>query len=102
MENQSQELAEAMSYVDKQIEIAEALQRLRHNKDWQLLIEQVFIRDWALTQINNLAVYNQDQRRGYLEQAMARGIFNQFLHEVEEGGKMAKEAKAEIKKEMEA
>ena len=102
MKDQSQEQVEALNYLEKQVELAEALQRLRQNKDWQFLIEQVYVRDWALTQIENLAVYNQDQRRGYLEQAMARGIFNQFLYEIEEQGKIAKEAKAEIKKDMEA
>jgi hypothetical protein len=101
MENQGQELVEAKGYLEKQVALAEALQRLQHNPDWKLLIEDVYVRDWALTQINNLAVYNQDQRRGYLEQAMARSVFNQFIYEISEGGKMAKEGLAEIKQELE-
>jgi hypothetical protein len=101
MKDQSQELVEAMDYVDKKIAVAEALQRLMNNPDWQLVIDEVFVKNWALTQINNLAVYNQEQRRGYLEQAMARGVFNQFIYETVEDGKIAKTQKSELQQEME-
>jgi hypothetical protein len=99
MENQGQELVEAKNFMNHKIELAEALQRLQANPDWQLVIDTHFIKDWALTQINNVGVYNQDQRRGYLEQAMARGIFNQEMHDIIEDGRMAKQALAEIKNE---
>jgi hypothetical protein len=100
MENQGQELVEAKNYMESKVKLAEALQRLQANPDWQLVIDTHFIKDWALTQINNVGAYNQDQRRGYLEQAMARGIFNQEMYDIIEDGRMAKDALNEINQDL--
>ena len=99
MENQDVELAAALDFVDSQIELAEALQRLKNNPDFKLVFEKRFVNDWALTQIANVGMYNMEARKGYLEQAIARGIFSAFMYEIEEDGKKAVEARRELSKE---
>lgn len=101
MDNQELDLAKAIEFAEKQVELAEAVQRLQSNPDWQLIIDKRYMDDWARTQVRNVGQYNQDQRRGFLEQAMARGIFDDFIYGVVEDGKAAKAALPELKAELE-
>ena len=96
MENQEVDLAQAMQFVDAKIALAEAMQRLEKNPDFDLLFIKGFVEDWALTQIANVGVYNADQRRGYLEQSIARGTFSQYCYDIVEDGRSAKMARPEI------
>ena len=100
MEEQVTDLAKAIEFAEKQVGLAEAVQRLQSNPDWQLVIEKRYFDDWAKTQVRNIGSYNMEQRKGYLEQAIARGILDDFIWHILEDGKAAKEALPSLKEEM--
>ena len=97
---QTVDTEQALAFAQKKKEVAEALKRLRATEDWKLIIEKGYFEDWALTQIRNVGGYNQDQRRGYLEQSIARGILDDYLYAIEEEGKMASDVIPQLKEEL--
>jgi len=97
MENQEVDLAKALEFVEAQVLLAEAMQRLKSNPDFQLVFEKKYVTDWSLTQTANFSRYNPEQRKGYMEQLIARSIFSDYVYEIEEDGRAAKAARAEIR-----
>ena len=101
MDNQEIDLAKAIEFAEKQVELAEAVQRLQNNPDWQLVIDKRYMDDWAKTQVRNVGQYGPEQRKGFLEQAISRGHFDDFIYGIIQDGMAAKEALPELKKEYE-
>ena len=101
MDNQVNEAVQAIEFANAKVDLAKALQRLKDNPDWKLVIEKGYFDNWALTQIRNVGSYNAEQTKGYLEQAKARGILDDYLYTVEQEGNMAKDALPELHKEIE-
>ena len=97
MENQEVELAKAIEFAEKQVELAEALQRLQSNPDWQLVIEKRYFDDWAKTQVRNVGQYGPEQRKGFLEQAISRGHFDDYLYGIIQDGQVAKDTLPELR-----
>jgi len=100
MENQEVDLAKALEFVEAQIALAEAIQRLKNNPDFKLVFEKRYVTDWSLTQTANFSSYNPEQRKGYMEQLLARSIFSDYIYEIEEDGRTAKDARVEIRNEL--
>jgi len=94
-----EELAQAIASAERAVELAQAVNRLKQNEDFMKVFHQKFIVDWALTQMNLVGTMNMDQRRGYLEQAMARGVFTDFVDDISESGRMAIDALSELKED---
>ena len=83
----------------KDIRFAEAMKRLQSNPDFKLVFEEKYVKDYLLTQGYNLAAYNRDSRALVHEQMVARSIFQRFIDEVIEDGKLAVDNKAELEAE---
>ena len=99
--NEQEQLAQAVAIAEQSVELAHAVNRLKTNEDFILVFQQRYVIDWALTQMGNIGTMNMDQRRNYLEQAMARGVFTDYIDDIVEGGRMAVEGLAEMKDEQE-
>ena len=97
--NGQEELAQAINAAERSVAFGQAVNRLKQNEDFMLVFHQKFIVDWALTQMSLVGTMTMEQRRGYLEQAMARGVFTDFIDDVSESGRMATLALSELKEE---
>lgn len=91
-----EEIANAYEIYDKDIELGLGIKRLLANKDFKLIFEERFIKDWAITQTRNVALYQQASREAVMEQMIARSIFTQFIDELIENGNQAVVAKREL------
>lgn len=69
------ERQEAIDKLQKQKDLASAMGRLLENPDYQMVIEEYFIKDYTLTAMANLAVFSDMQRMNAFEQMTARSIF---------------------------
>ena len=90
---------ESVEYLEKQVELAKAMQRLQSNVDFQKVFDEKFVKDWAITQTYNMSVYNQQSRVGVIENMVARSIFSQFCDQLIEDGKIAVDTLQQIKEE---
>ena len=90
---------ESVEYLEKQVELAKAMQRLQSNTDFQKVFDEKFVKDWAITQTYNMSVYNQQSRVGVIENMVARSIFSQFCDQLIEDGKIAVDTLQQIKEE---
>ena len=97
--NGQEELAQAIASAERAVDLAQAVNRLKQNKDFMDVFHQKFVVDWALTQMSLVGTMSMDQRRGYVEQAMARGVFTDFIDDITESGRMALDGLAELKDE---
>ena len=75
----------------RDVSIAEAAQRLMENEDFETVFEELFYKDWLLTQGANFHLYDNDTRRRFLEHLSARSIVKTFLYDIIEQGKQAKD-----------
>jgi hypothetical protein len=71
------------------IEYAEKMQRLLQNEDFKDLFSGVFVEGYAMTNIGNLWMYDDQARRRFLEKSLARSIFLRFIDETLEEGRQA-------------
>jgi len=69
-----------------------AMKNLLVNPDFNLVFSDTFIDNWSLSQIHNLHSYDINKKQKYMENAMARSIFSQFIDEVIADGNRAAEA----------
>lgn len=90
---------ESVDYLKKQVELAKAMKRLQTNADFQIIFDEKYIKDWAITQTYNMSVYNQQSRVGVIENMVARSIFSQFCDQLIEDGKIAVDTLQQIKEE---
>ena len=90
---------ETVDFLQKQVELAKAMKRLQTNVDFQLVFDEKFIKDWALTQTYNLSTYAPQSRVGVMEQMLARSIFSQFCDNLVEDGMIAVDTLQTIKEE---
>lgn len=68
---------------------AEAMKRLLDNKDFTSLFEEIYIKAFAVTNIYNIAGYNEDTRKRYMEKAIARSVFVSFIQDILQDGEEA-------------
>jgi len=90
---------EAIQSLQKLESNARAMLRLYENEDFKLLFENGFIKDWAVTQTNNIAVYQPERRVRVMEQMLGRSIFKQYCEDIIEKGRMAKDTLRQIEEE---
>lgn len=88
---------ESVDYLQKQVELAKAMKRLQENVDFQLVFDEKFIKDWALTQTYNIVTYLPQSRPAVMEQMLARSIFSQFCDGLVEDGLIAVDTLKQIK-----
>lgn len=93
---------ENVDYLQKQVELAKAMKRLQSNVDFQMIFDEKFVKDWAITQTYNMSVYNQQSRVGVIENMVARSIFSQFCDQLIEDGKIAFDTLKQIEGEEES
>ena len=93
---------DSVDFLNKQVELGKAMKRLQENKDFQLIFDEKYIKDWAITQTYNMATYAQQSRIGVLEQMLARSTFSQFCDGLIEDGRIAVDVLQQIKEEEES
>lgn len=90
---------ESVDYLQKQVELAKAMKRLQSNADFQMIFDEKYIKDWAITQTYNMSVYNQQSRVGVIENMVARSIFSQFCDQLIDDGNIAIDTLKQIEEE---
>ncbi len=86
--------AEQLAIYAKDVELAEAMVRLQKNPDFVKVFNEKFVKDFALTQQYNLAVFDPQTRGRVYEGMTARSHFQRFQDElIEEGNKALNERK---------
>jgi len=95
--NTNEDLALAIESTQKAIDLAEAVLRLQDNKDFQEVFREKYVKDYALTQIQNVCVYDQVALKGFVEESMARSHFVRFIDGLVDDGKQAVEAMHDLK-----
>lgn len=90
---------ESVDYLQKQVELAKAMKRLQLNADFQMIFDEKYIKDWAITQTYNMSVYNQQSRVGVIENMVARSIFSQFCDQLVDDGNIAIDTLKQIEEE---
>jgi hypothetical protein len=99
MNNVEQVMQNDIEAARRDIELAEAVQRLMANEDFNLIFEEVFFKDWLLTQGANFHLYDMDTRRRLMEQLGARSIVKTFLYDILDSGRQAKDFLAQAEKD---
>ena len=61
------------------VEFGEAITRLRSNPDFQVVIEEMYIKGFAMSHINNMKIIPRERRAEAVEEALARSILIRFL-----------------------
>ena len=79
------------------IALAADLESLMANPAFTRVFTEKFVKDYTLTQQYNLPNYTRESRAMVFEQITARGVFQNFLDEVIEDGKIAKDNQAELR-----
>jgi hypothetical protein len=71
------------------IEYAEKMQRLLENDDFKALFSELYVEGFAMTNISNLWMYDDQARRRFLEKSLARSVFLRFIDQTLEEGREA-------------
>ena len=79
------------------ISLAADLESLMANPAFTRVFMEKFVKDYTLTQQYNLPNYTRESRAMVFEQVTARGIFQNFLDEVLDDGKIAKDNQADLR-----
>jgi len=90
---------EAILSLQKLESNARAMLRLQENEDFKLLFENGFIKDWAVTQTNNMSVYHPERRVRVMENMLARSIFKQYCEDIIDKGRSAIETLKQIEED---
>jgi len=90
---------EAILALNKLVENAKDMISLQSDERFKKLFENGFIRDWAVTQTNNIAVYQPERRVRVMENMLARSIFTQYCEDIIEKGRSAVETLRQIEEE---
>jgi len=75
-----------------QIENAEAMKRLLVNEDFKKLFQEILIDAFAITNVYNIHMYDDQARRRFLEKTMSRSHFTKFIDDILEDGRQATES----------
>lgn len=94
-----EDLASAIDNAQSHVDLGMAMKRLQENPDFKLVFESKFMDNWSGTQIRNCSVYDAEQRKGVLEQMVARSIHFQFIQEILEYGRAAKDVITELQED---
>ena len=74
-----------------EVERGQAMIRLLNSDDFKLVFEKHYLEDWALTQVQNVSIYDNASRGPVMEQMLARSIFSVFCSDVVAQGNISKE-----------
>jgi len=88
--------AEQLAIYKEDVELAEAMVRLQKNPDFIKVFNEKFVKDFALTQQYNLAVFDPQTRGRVYEGMTARSHFQRFQDEIIEEGNKAINEKADL------
>ena len=83
--------ADALAEANKNVELAEATERLFKNKDFKKVIIDLYIRETLITSSLDYASCPEQYRARLLEKIASRGNLNAFLMELIEEGNKAKD-----------
>jgi hypothetical protein len=83
--------AESLEQANRNVELAEATERLFKNKDFKKVIIDLYIRETLITSSLDYASVPESYRNRLLEKIASRGNLNSFLMELVEEGRKAKE-----------
>lgn len=83
--------------LQQDIDLADALKRLKENKDFQKLIEELYLDGGAIQLTKNFVLVND--RESLVEQYTARSWLYRFLYEIEDNGITAIEALKDLNNE---
>ena len=83
--------ADALAEANKNVELAEATERLFKNKDFKKVIIDLYIRETLITSSLDYASCPDAHRPRLLEKVASRGNLNAFLMELIEEGNKAKD-----------
>ena len=83
--------ADALAEANKNVELAEATERLFKNKDFKKVIIDLYIRDTLIISSLDYASCPEQYRPRLLEKVASRGNLNAFLMELIEEGNKAKD-----------
>ncbi len=75
-----------------QIDNAEAMMRQLQNPDFKLLFQELYIDAFAITNAYNMWSYDDAGRRRFLEKTLARSHFSNFIENILEDGRQAKDS----------
>ena len=82
-----EEINAELSAYRASIDAGKTFERLLNNSDFKLFLE-LYVDAFALSQINNVLNYKEEQRKNFLEQSVARSVFVNFINEVIDQGKI--------------
>jgi len=88
--------AEQLAVYAEDVALAEAMVRLQKNPDFIKVFNEKFVKDFALTQQYNLAVFDPQTRGRVYEGMTARSHFQRFQDEIIEEGNKALNDKADL------
>jgi len=88
--------AEQLAISAEDIALAEAIVRLKKNPDFVKVFNEKFVKDFALTQQYNLAVFDPQTRGRVYEGMTARSHFQRFQDEIIEEGNKALNDKSDL------
>lgn len=80
-----EEIDAQIAYYEESIKFGEAMEKLSKDKNFKLL-EQRFVNDFALGQLNNAHNYNDKGDERFLINYKARAVFKTFIKESIEQG----------------
>lgn len=81
------------------IKLGEALTRLEKNKDFKLIIKELFLDGGAINLTRNITAIKEDKQHNVVEQIKARGHLYRFLMELQANADSAKEAMLDMQQE---
>jgi len=84
-----------LQFAQSKITAGKAMQRLLNNKDFRLVFDEVYHKQFMNTVGKNLHKYNDDTRKRSNELVAARGIFIDFIDQVLSEAAQAEEFIAE-------
>ncbi len=72
-------MGEEQDRINRLIELGDAAQKMMDTPEFKMVIEDEYINNFALTQVLNAAGYNDEQKRGFMQQTVARSTLALFL-----------------------
>ncbi len=92
---------EAIIDLNNRADRARMMKSLQEDPRFIKLFSNGYIKDWAITQTNNMSTYQRERRVGVMEQMLARSVFAQYCETIIDDGNMAIDTLQAIKAEEE-
>ena len=97
----SPEGAQSIATYDAVVALGEAMERLEQNSDFKVVFGEHFIEAFAVTNVMQIAQYDEAGRARSAEKMLARSHFMQFIEMVKNDKILAQQAIIDIRKDAE-